>query len=131
MYSVSHAALWRKANGKLKPAYHYFGYLRPNKLISVGTKVQFYRDKCPICKQPRKRITRGLKISDSQPHNNLIRTRQLSFVGISRDLWKRNYKDGNLNIKFIERDIELSTNILYKHIVPRYRINDIADLRES
>jgi hypothetical protein len=142
MYSVSHAALWRKANGKLKPAYHYFGYLRSNKLVSTGTAVKFYRDKCPICKQPRKRITKGLKISGTRPqlrgsHSLLeyakkkgIKTRKLSFACISKEFKKHIYNDGNLKVEVTERDIELGTVILYKSVLRSYRINDIAELRE-
>ena len=142
MYSVSHAALWRKANGKLKPAYHYFGYLKPSKLVSTGTTVKFYRDKCPICKQPRKRITKGFKISGTRPQlrasNSLldhvkimgIKTAKISLNKIRNGLNKRIYKHNNFNVELSERDIELGTDILYKRVLRRYRINSIAELRE-
>ncbi len=142
MYSVSHAALWRKASGKLKPAYHYFGYLRSNKLVSTGTIVKFYRDKCPICKQPRKRIVKGFKISGTSPELRVssslldhvkimgIKTAKLSLNKIRNGLNKRIYKYNNFNVELFERDIEVGTVILYKRVLRNYRINSVAELRE-
>ncbi|GAG69967.1 unnamed protein product [marine sediment metagenome] len=130
MYSVSHAALWRKASGKLKPAYHYFGYLRSNKLISTGTTVKFYRDKCPICKQPRKRIVKGFKISDSRSKNMEIRTINSSLADKNKESFNHKYKDKNFDIELFERDVELGTDILYKSVLRSYRICNIPELRE-
>ncbi len=142
MYSVSHAALWRKANGKLKPAYHYFGYLKSNKLVSTGTIVKFYRDKCPICKQPRKMIVKGFKISDTKPKprvaNSLLnqvkilvsKTAKLALNKLKNGLDKRIYKYKEYNIEISERDIEVGSDIQYKRVISSYRINYVAELRE-
>ncbi|MBA7540452.1 hypothetical protein ES705_32749 [subsurface metagenome] len=54
----------------------------------------------------------------------------MSFACISKEFEKHIYNDGNLKVEVTERDIELGTIILYKHIVRSYRIEDLAKLRE-
>ena len=111
-------------------------------VASTGTTVKFYRDKCPICKQPRKRIVKGFKISDARPKlrasNSLlnqvkiigIKTAKLSLNKIRNGLNKRIYKYNDFNVELAERDIEVGTDILYKRVLRSYRINDVAELRE-
>ncbi len=61
-YILTNVALWRKADGKLKPAYKSFGYLKSNEFVKVEEKIKFVNDRCPTCKEPRKRVVTGVKV---------------------------------------------------------------------
>jgi len=59
-----------------------------------------------------------------------IKTAKISLNKIKNGLNKRIYKYNNFNVEFTERDIEFGTDIIKKRVLSRYRINNIAELRE-
>ena len=139
-YILTNVALWRKADGKLKPAYQSFGYLKSRQFAQIKEKVKFIADRCPICKKPRKRVISGVEVStkpeeiqDSislldRPEDQTILIDTLSSKE-SRILTKHNQiKVILLNVS--ESELVLGREIKYKRVVREYKILDVDGLRE-
>lgn len=142
MYVLSHVALWRKDNGKLKPAYIYFGWLQGTKLIPVKQIVKFIPEKCKICKRPHKRILNGVKISGENPRlgSNLtliemakklgIKTEKITAKSIERALEETVYNNEKIKIELSTTDLKFGNEISYKYVIKKYQIEDIGKLRQ-
>ena len=139
-YILTNVALWRKADGKLKPAYQSFGFLKSSQFAQIKEKVKFINDRCPICKKPRKRIVNGIevytapeKIKNSillfnKYKDQILLTEQKSNKKID-DLFKLNQNKAYL-INVSEKDIIFGREIKYKRIVREYKLVDVYGLRK-
>ena len=139
-YILTNVALWRKADGKLKPAYQSFGYLKSNQFAQIKEKVKFIIDRCPICKKPRKRIVNGVQIhtAPEEVRNSIIlfnrdKNQTLSTEKIPNkkidDLLKLNQNKAYL-INVSEKDIVFGREIKYKRVVREYKLLDVYGLRK-
>lgn len=140
-YLLTHVALWRKNNGKLKPAYKYVNWLKPTKLIPINEKIIYRPDKCTICKKPRKKILEGFTISGDIPHFKKsvsifdkakrlgIKVSNSASKEIKEALDRCVYNNQNLKVQVSLKDIKLGHEVLYRHIVREYRIEHIKELR--
>lgn len=138
-YILSNVALWRKEDGKLKPSYQRFGFLKSNKFIPINEKIKYVTDRCPICKKPRKKIIRGVEIT-TEPEkikNKLSSLDQMQNHTLDKEQCANNELEPLLeqhgNIIFLinvsEKDIELGKEIKYKRIVREYKLLDVEGLR--
>ncbi|MFX1399053.1 MAG: hypothetical protein ACFFAS_18665 [Promethearchaeota archaeon] len=66
-YCLSHCALWRKPDGKLYPAYTYFGWLSSRKCIITDITTFWRTARCAHCNKEIKEITDGASISGDLP----------------------------------------------------------------
>ncbi|MFW9969697.1 MAG: hypothetical protein ACFFDF_05810 [Candidatus Odinarchaeota archaeon] len=139
-YILTNVALWRKSDGKLKPAYQSFGYLKSNYFAQIREKVRIVNDCCPICKKPRKRIVDGVKIYKApeivqnsllllQKDNNQITLAEKLSIKESNDLFKL-YKNEIYLINVSERSIVFGKEMKYTQIVREYELLDVNGLRE-
>ena len=139
-YILTNVALWRKADGKLKPAYQSFGYLKSNEFVQIKEKITFMNDRCPICKKPRKRIINGVQVFTApeevknsmllfnKDNNQILLTEKTpnkkldDLLGLSE---KKTYL-----ITLSEKDILFGREIKYKRVVREYKLLDVDGLRE-
>jgi hypothetical protein len=104
-YALTHCALWRKDDGKLKPAYETTGFLNSKHLEPIHTVTKYIPHKCKVCKKPTRRIKRGLVRTGGRfPHT--------------------------IHVQLIDHELELGREIRYKTLVRSYRIKNIEELRE-
>ena len=139
-YILTNVALWRKSDGKLKPAYQSFGFLKSSQFAQIKEKVRFINDRCPICKNPRKRIVNGVQIHIApeevknsilifnNDRNQTLLTEKTPNKKIA-ELLKLTQNNAYL-IHVSEKDIVLGREVKYKRIVREYRILDIDGLQE-
>ncbi len=112
-YILTQVAIWRKEDGNLNPAYQSFGWLKSNKLVPITQRVVYQRDKCPICRKPRKEIVRGIhKIANKKAKKLFDPLRK-----------------GNFLIAISEKDLMLGKEVLYKRILIKYSIKNVETLR--
>jgi len=138
-YILSNVALWRKGDGKLKPSYQRFGFLKSNKFIPINEKTKYVTDRCPICKKPRKKILKGVeihtepeKIKDTllsldQMHNHTLNKEQFANKELETLLEQHGNKVFLINVS--EKEMELGKEIKYKRIVREYKLLDVDGLR--
>jgi len=103
-YALTHCAMWRKENGKLKPAYGFTGFLRPKHLEPIHAVTKYIPHTCKVCKKPTRRIKRGLTRVGKFPHA--------------------------IHVHLSEGELELGGEIRYKTLVRSYRICHIEKLRD-
>jgi len=139
-YILTNVTLWRKADGKLKPAYQSFGYLKSSQFTQIKEKVKLINDRCPICKKPRKRVIRGVQVSTelaeirdsiaffNKPENQSMLIDKFSPKEI-RDLMNHNENQIFL-LNVSEREMILGKEIKYKRVVREFKILDVDGLRE-
>jgi len=139
-YILTNVALWRKSDGKLKPAYQSFGYLKSSEFAQIKEKVRFINDKCPICKKPRKRIVKGVEVftAPEEVRNSiLVFNKDIDQVLLTEktsnkqldDLLKLNQNRAYL-INISEKDIVFGREMKYKRVVREYKLLDVDGLRE-
>ncbi|NVM44107.1 MAG: hypothetical protein HWN79_04230 [Candidatus Lokiarchaeota archaeon] len=103
-YALTHCAMWRKENGKLKPAYEFAGFLRPKHLEPIHAVTKYIPHTCKVCKQPTRRIMSGLTRVGKFPHA--------------------------IQVHISEGELKLGSEIRYKALVRSYRICHIELLRD-
>jgi len=104
-YTLNHCAIWRKGNGKLKPAYEFTGFIRPKYLKPIHTITKYFPHKCRVCKKPTRKIKKGLtRTGGIFPHT--------------------------IHVKLSDRELELGHEIRYKMMVRNYKLNNVKELRE-
>jgi len=139
-YILTNVALWRKADGKLKPAYQSFGYLKSNKFAQIKEKVNFITDRCPTCKKPRKKVLSGVEVITSprgiqdsilllnRPEAQTPLIERLSSRE-SRELTKHTQSKAIL-LKVSETQLILGREMKYKQLVREFKLLDVEGLRE-
>ena len=139
-YILTNVALWRKADGKLKPAYQSFGYLKSSEFVKVEEKIKFINDRCPTCKNPRKRVVSGVnvhlapeEVKDSMLFINRGENQALLTVKSpskeNGEIFKFNQNQAYL-IHVSERNLILGREMKYKRIVREYKLLNVDGLRE-
>ena len=103
-YALTHCAIWRKDNGKLKPAYGFTGFIRPKHLEPIHTVTKYIPHTCKVCKKPARRIKRGLTREGKFPHA--------------------------IHVHLSEDEVEFGGEIRYKALVRSYRICHVEKLRD-
>lgn len=139
-YILTNVALWRKSDGKLKPAYQSFGYLKSKEFVQIKESIKFMNDRCPICKKPRKRIVDGVEVFTAPEEvknsillfnkgkNQILLTEKTPNKKLD-DLLRLSEKQTYL-INLSEKDIVFGREIKYKRIVREYKLLDVDGLRE-
>ena len=139
-YILTNATLWRKDDGKLKPAYQSFDYLKSNEFVQIKEKIRLINDRCPICKRPRKLIVKGVQVHTdpaeirnsllllNRVQNQIILTAKFSHKEIE-DLIKYNQNKFFL-LNFSENDLTLGKEMKYKRITREYKLLNVEGLRE-
>ena len=113
--------------------------MKSKKFIAINEKIKYVTHRCPICKKPRKKILKGIKIytesekiretllSLEQKQNHLLNKEQFTNIEFETLLKQHGNKVFLINIS--EKDIELGTEIKYKRIVREYKLLDVEGLR--
>ena len=139
-YILTNVALWRKADGKLKPAYQSFGYLKSSEFVKVGERIKFVNDRCPTCKNPRKRVVTGVEVhvapeevKDSmifinRGKNQTILTEKYHSKEIGES-FKHNQNQTYI-IQVSEINLIFGHEIKYKRVLREYKLLDVNGLRE-
>ncbi len=132
--------MWRKADGKLKPAYQSFGYLKSNEFVKVEEKIKLVNDRCPTCKSPRKRVVTGVKVylaPEKTKESMLFINRGENQAMLTEKYQNREIGESfklNQNQAYLihvsERDLILGREVTYKRIVREYKLLDADGLRE-
>ena len=139
-YILTNVALWRKADGKLKPAYQSFGYLKSSEFVKAEEKIKFVNDRCPTCKNPRKRIVSGVKvhIAPEEIKNSML----LINKNENQSFLNKNYPNKELSkffklnqiktylIHVSEKHLTLGKEMKYKRVVREFKLLDVDGLRE-
>lgn len=143
LYLLTHCAIWRKPNGKLKPAYEPFGELHPKRFKTISSKVVSVPKKCPRCKSVMKQIVKGIKVTGDRPQIAGAVTLQykalrlgINTAGLTREEIENRiaqcvYKNENFKLEVSEKDLKLGQEIRYLTTKRRYKIKSLASLRET
>ncbi|MBN1803504.1 MAG: hypothetical protein JW891_18485 [Candidatus Lokiarchaeota archaeon] len=140
-YCLSHCALWRKPDGKLYPAYAYFGWLSSRKCRIVDIKTSWRAVRCGQCKKELREITDGLSVSGDLPFfpdNTSLKTKAkklgIAIEGktpkkIKLEIQKRVVNNQNFNCSLDESRVRFGNLVKYRIVSIAYEIADVQDLR--
>ncbi len=139
-YILTNAALWRNEDGKLKPAYQSFGYLKSSEFVQIKEKIKFINDRCPICKKPRKKVVKGVEVHtdpveirnsislSNRAQNQIILGEKLLHKKVEGLFNHNQNKIYLLNVS--ENYIVLGSEMKYKRIIREYKFLNIEWLRQ-
>ncbi len=103
-------------------------------------RTKFITDRCPLCKKPRKKITKGIDICDDpsklkevisifgQKNHQTVTTERLANEELTGILIQSRPKVFFLNVS--EKDMVLGGELKYKRIVKEYKLLEVDELRE-
>ncbi|MBN1802555.1 MAG: hypothetical protein JW891_13670 [Candidatus Lokiarchaeota archaeon] len=142
-YCLSHCSLWRKPDGKLYPAYAYFGWLSSRKCRISDIKIGWRTARCCHCKKELKEIEQGVNVSGDRPvfpahapirtraRNLGIKTEGKSLHQLRLEIQNRVMNNGNFKCSISEGELKLGKAVKFQVVTIAYEIKGLQKLRSA